>query len=282
MAETNPPQLFKYGDRVRIRHSKMRGPIVEVRGPFGPGGAQVYRVRVRRKPPAYIDVREDQLELLPPESASPPHSGKVGAPLLSETTVTQSRHEATTDAYASRLIDHYGKTWGHHAYEARWSKGPTEELPPTFQVLVFEPTRERGLWVYATCGMSSAEDKSALELHLLSPSEYSGHIELLTVVAHYHRTGHPLGAVGSTVNFGRPWMPGSNLTYGLISRPYRDGPSLEILAEGGGNGSVTCYWLLPITKNERDYKKQFGLEKLEALFDEHGLRYADPMRSSVV
>jgi hypothetical protein len=68
MAETKPSQLFKYGDRVRIRHSEMRGRIVELRGPLGPGGAQIYRVRVRRKPtPAYIEVREDQLEVIPAE-----------------------------------------------------------------------------------------------------------------------------------------------------------------------------------------------------------------------
>jgi hypothetical protein len=282
MAETNPPQRFKYGDRVCIHHSEMRGPIVEVRGPFGPGGAQIYRVRIRRKPPAYIDVREDQLELISAES-TPQRGGKrVGTPLPGETTAIQSRHENMADTYTSRLVDHYGKTWGRHAYEARWSKGPTHELPSSFRVLVFGPTRERGLWVYATCGMSDADDKSALELHLLSPSEYSGHIELLTVVAHYHRTGHPLGAVGSTVNFGRPWMPGSNLTHGLISRPYRDGPSLEVLAKDGENGQVDCEWLLPITKDERDYKKLFGLEKLETLFGKHGLQYADPMRPSVI
>ena len=65
MAESKPAPLFKYGDRVSIRYSDMKGPIVELRGALGPGGAQIYRVRVRRKPPAYIEVREDQLELLP-------------------------------------------------------------------------------------------------------------------------------------------------------------------------------------------------------------------------
>jgi hypothetical protein len=66
VAETKPAPRFKYGDRVSIRYSDMKGPIVELRGPLGPGGAQIYRVRVRRKPrPAYIEVREDQLELLP-------------------------------------------------------------------------------------------------------------------------------------------------------------------------------------------------------------------------
>ena len=47
----------------------MRGRIVELRGPLGPGGAQIYRIRLRQKPkPVYIEVREDQLTLIPPES----------------------------------------------------------------------------------------------------------------------------------------------------------------------------------------------------------------------
>jgi hypothetical protein len=72
MAETKPSQLFQYGDRVRILHTKLRGPIVELRGPLGPGGAQIYRVRVRRKPrPAYIEVREDQLVLIDTETEQP-------------------------------------------------------------------------------------------------------------------------------------------------------------------------------------------------------------------
>jgi hypothetical protein len=62
-----PPIRLKRGDRVRIRHSGgLRGRIVEWRGPLGPGGAQVYRVLIRRKPePSYIELMEDQLELVP-------------------------------------------------------------------------------------------------------------------------------------------------------------------------------------------------------------------------
>ncbi|HVS36249.1 MAG TPA: hypothetical protein VMS17_11830 [Gemmataceae bacterium] len=58
---------FKVGDIVKIRLSGFRpGKIVEYRGPLGPGGAHIYRVRVRGKPyPAYTEVREDQLELVP-------------------------------------------------------------------------------------------------------------------------------------------------------------------------------------------------------------------------
>ena len=60
---------LKVGDRVRVRGSDYkRARIVELRGPLGPGGAQVYRVRVRRKPkPAYVEVLEEQLEVVPPE-----------------------------------------------------------------------------------------------------------------------------------------------------------------------------------------------------------------------
>lgn len=67
MAVKNAPAPLKVGDWVKIRHSGYdRARIVEVRGPLGPGGAQIYRVRVRRKPrPVYIEVREDQLSLIP-------------------------------------------------------------------------------------------------------------------------------------------------------------------------------------------------------------------------
>jgi hypothetical protein len=56
---------LKVGTLVKIRNSGYgRAQVVEFRGPLGPKGARVYRVRVRRKPrPAYIEVREDQLEV---------------------------------------------------------------------------------------------------------------------------------------------------------------------------------------------------------------------------
>ena len=71
MSEKNiSPPLFKIGDRVKVLHaSGMRARIVELRGPLAPGGMQVYRIRVPRDPkPAYIEVREDQLVLIPPKS----------------------------------------------------------------------------------------------------------------------------------------------------------------------------------------------------------------------
>jgi hypothetical protein len=68
--QERPVLLFNLGDRVKIRHSGgLRGRIVELRGPLGPGGVQVYRVLVRRKPTRkYIELMEDQLELVPAKS----------------------------------------------------------------------------------------------------------------------------------------------------------------------------------------------------------------------
>lgn len=60
------PRSFRRGDRVRIKYYAGKpGRIVEERGPLGPGGALVYRVLISRDPVnSYIEVREDQLELV--------------------------------------------------------------------------------------------------------------------------------------------------------------------------------------------------------------------------
>lgn len=66
---------FKYGDRVQIiTHTPavVRGRVIELRGPLGPGGGQVYKVLLRRRPyRSTVEVREDQLVLLPPKPAAP-------------------------------------------------------------------------------------------------------------------------------------------------------------------------------------------------------------------
>jgi hypothetical protein len=61
------PALLNLGDRVRIRYYGGKlGRIVELRGPPGPGGVQIDRVLVRRKPkPSYIELRADQIEPVP-------------------------------------------------------------------------------------------------------------------------------------------------------------------------------------------------------------------------
>jgi hypothetical protein len=66
MTTQNPTEPLKIGTVVRIRNSGYGlARITEFRGPLGPNGARVYRVRVRKKPrPAYIEVLESQLEMV--------------------------------------------------------------------------------------------------------------------------------------------------------------------------------------------------------------------------
>jgi hypothetical protein len=67
MAKKKATPALKLGDYVQILHTAYpRARIVELRGPLGPGGVQIYRVRVgRKRNPIYIELREDQLEPVP-------------------------------------------------------------------------------------------------------------------------------------------------------------------------------------------------------------------------
>ena len=127
--------------------------------------------------------------------------------------------------------------------------------------------------------MSQQDDSRPVEIHLHSPTSSDDHVELLTTIAHYHRTAIRLGH-GHTVNFERPWLPGSQCQFGLISLPYLDGPKLEWLE--AGSKRIRFLWLIPITEAEKDYKKAEGLEALEKKFEEASFNYLDPERESVV
>lgn len=174
---------------------------------------------------------------------------------------------------------HYESFWQTKASSLRWTKGPVNELPPVFSILEFSPTKQREMWTYATCGMSLRTDKQPMELHIFAPKQNHELVELLTVVAHYHITATAL-SLTDTVNFGRPWWPGSKCSYGLISLPYLDGPQLEWLKID--TTSIRFLWLIPITEEERNYKRMYGIEALERRLEEAGYNYVDPERASVV
>jgi hypothetical protein len=85
MPEEKAAEPLKPGDWVKIRHSAFkRARIVELLGPLGPSGVQIFRVRVSRKPlkPVYIDLLGEQLVLLPPkkEPAAPQEPPAAGRP----------------------------------------------------------------------------------------------------------------------------------------------------------------------------------------------------------
>ncbi len=179
-----------------------------------------------------------------------------------------------------QIQSHYEKAWGTAAEVRKLARGPVHELPRDFAVLVFAPHGNRDMWTYATCCMSNPEDSKPLELHIFSRSACEALIELLTVTAHFHRTGASLD-LWHTVNFGRPWEGNSQCDHGLISLPYLDGPQLENLS-AGNTITAKCYWLVPITQYEVEFKKQQGVEALEQKFEQQSFDYLDPNRRSVV
>jgi hypothetical protein len=178
-----------------------------------------------------------------------------------------------------RIERHYQEAWNASGEVCSFSQGPVDELPDGFAVLRFPPRESRGMWTYATCGMSEPSDERAVELHMFSLSPTAEIVELLYATAHFHRTSTSL-RLGDSVNFGRPWVTGSLCSYGLVSLPYLDGPSLENLQVD--SSLIKFYWLVPVTGSEVEFKKSNGLDALEVQFEHAMFNYADPMRLSVI
>jgi Suppressor of fused protein (SUFU) len=181
--------------------------------------------------------------------------------------------------WQTNIENHYRIVWNIKPEPCKFSEGPIGQLPHDFSILRFPPHGDRKMWTYATRCMSLPEDKKPIELHMFSPWQTKEVVELLVVTAHFHRTSKKLD-IGHTVNFGRPWIDDSNCQNGLVSLPYLDGPKLEILSLG--SRKISFYWLIPVTNSEIEFKKNYGLEALEAEFDRTAFDYVDPKRRSVV
>lgn len=187
-----------------------------------------------------------------------------------------------TDTYSelqpALALAHYERCWGKVDRLETLERGPMPRLAPRFGVAVFAPREGRALWTYATMGMSSLSS-GMLEAHMFSKCGSSEITEVLTMVAHFHMTASGLG-LHHTVNFGRPWIGGSECDHGLLSLPYLDGPTLE--EQDSPSGLVRHLWLIPITRSELSFKKSCGVEALEDRFELSQFDFADPGRAAVV
>lgn len=161
-----------------------------------------------------------------------------------------------------------------------WNVGPKEKLHSEFSVLEIGPNHRHNFWIYCTLGMSLGRtDDNLIELFVYSPKRDESLVELLTVCASYHRQKLPLN-IHHTVNIGRPWLDDSICDHGFISLPYLEGEKLEVFDYKGKQ--FHCYWFIPITEAERDYKIHNGCELLEQLFESKQLDYLNPKRHSLV
>lgn len=161
-----------------------------------------------------------------------------------------------------------------------FDRGPIQATLPGFHAIEVGPGPRLGRTTYISVGAGFPDDGDEhLELVTVASSPSARHVELLAMAAHYHRTGEQLG-LGHTFPIGEPWLPGSALEHFLVSLPYPFGPELEHLAIPGHN--VRFLWLLPISTSERDHKRAYGIEALEARFDVAKIAYWDPRRRPVV
>ncbi|MES2456117.1 MAG: suppressor of fused domain protein [Bacteroidota bacterium] len=187
---------------------------------------------------------------------------------------------SNTNKYFIELARHYEKYFGVPGKSLKLNKGPMEKLHPDFFILEFPPNTKHNMYCYCTVGMSADRlNENLIELFIYSPKSDGSIIELLTVCAYYHRTGLPLN-LHHTVNIGRPWLEKSKCDHAFISMPYLDGPELEVYQYD--EQEIFCYWLIPITDKERDFKIEHGFEKLEQLFEDKQLNYLNPNRNCLV
>lgn len=182
--------------------------------------------------------------------------------------------------YNAALEQHYDGNW--HCRDRLRSFdacGRVITVNKDFKVLEIMPNSKRSIWTYATVGMAGNHGDSDIELHVFSDIINLIWVDILESIAHFHLTEARL-SIGHTVNFGVDILAGSNLTHGLISLPYLDGPGLELFSYG--IQKISCLWLIPISQSELQYKKLYGLEALERLFEKAAFAYYDPMRLSIV
>ncbi len=169
---------------------------------------------------------------------------------------------------------------GHQYSETVWTLGPAAYFLPRLRIAVLSPGPRTNLWVYATVGASEAKSEPAhkLEFFMTVPAENLRHVELLTMTAYYYHTDG-LG-LGHTFPIGKPWLSGSASDHMLVFLPYPFGPELEVCCLG--EQRLHMYWLLPITKAEREYMADHGQEALEQRFDAQAIEFWEPQRPSVV
>jgi len=182
--------------------------------------------------------------------------------------------------YTSSLKQHYEGYFGTLGKRLDLGVDPHKKLHPDFYILEFGLNHKHDFWVYCTVGMAlGMDEENLIELFIFSPKKDESLVELLTVVVSYHQNDTPLN-LHHTFNIGRAWLDNSKCEYGFISLPYLDGPELEIF--NYKEDYIHCYWVIPITESEREFKMENGCDALENLFENKGIGYLDPDREPLV
>ena len=182
--------------------------------------------------------------------------------------------------YTEKLREHYETFFGAPGNRLAPKHGPIEKLFYDFYVLEFPVNKRHKMICYCTVGMSADRiDNNLIELIIYSPRIDDSILELLTVIASYHRNKLPLN-IHHTVNIGQPWIDNSKCDHGFISLPYIEGDTFELF--NLDDQTTHCYWFIPITEKERDFQLEKGCEALEQLFEDSQFDYLNPNRLSLI
>jgi hypothetical protein len=192
-----------------------------------------------------------------------------------------------TNAYDNRvrsaILDHLHSFWPNSSIsEEGWDEGPIRENVPGFRVLKLRSDTLKRPVIYVTegCFISEPEAHIRHEFFVISPNEERQQVETLTMLANFHADERFRLDVGSVVNIGESWVPGSTCNHLLISVPYPYGPKLEWLRLP--DICVRFLWALPVTAREAAFAELNGFEALEQKFDAVRVDYLNPFRTSVI
>lgn len=189
----------------------------------------------------------------------------------------------TIEECYNELFAHISAFWPTNLKEKfTWELGRIKNVLPRFCVIRVSPKTIEEPWIYITHGVWEVDMKKTyrVEFFIVCPYENPRHVETLAMLACYHAdSGHFLD-IGSSIAIGRGWLDQSDCEYLLVSLPYPYGPKLEMCMLDE-KFIVRYLWLLPITKDENDYLKRYGVESLEQKFDEAEIDFLDPNRPSV-
>ncbi|MFN8398479.1 MAG: suppressor of fused domain protein [Anaerolineales bacterium] len=167
----------------------------------------------------------------------------------------------------------------------KWNAGIPQTLDILSRLRVVKinpkPNEEDKEWIYVSNGAweFSHNNTQSLEFLILAPYETSRIAELMTMAVNYHRTEKL--DFGHVFPIGEGWLENSDCDYFLVSLPYPFGPDFEI-CHISNNFHIRIAWLLPITKDEKEFYLSNNLEELEKKFEENAIDYSNPKRKSVV
>jgi hypothetical protein len=178
--------------------------------------------------------------------------------------------------HANRIEAHYRRMWGPPVADVRWPRGPIHELPGHFSVLTFGRVLDNSHVTYATRCISQPDDVPPAEVFCQVEWQMDDICELLTAIAHFHRTGTALGP-NHTVNFGRPFAPNSLLTHGLLSLPYQIPPEHAAFPNPEGEHDTRLLWLIPITEKEKQFIVSAGKDAFWSRVEQMELGYENFM-----